>query len=402
MKRSAAIIGFLLCCVPLTTGADWREFRGPGHRSIAEKQTVPTVWDEASGIAWKQNLPGRAVSSPIVVGGRVITTSASGVRSERLHVFALDAGSGKQLWHRQFWATGRTQCHPFSSIAAPTPASDGKQIYAFFASNDLICLDLDGNLKWLRGLTHDYPTAANDVGMSSSPCVIGDTVIVQVENLVHSFAAGIDTATGVERWKIQRPARMNYVSPTLVGGSGGDKAPHILLQSPTLLSAHDPRTGKQLWSYVSEFRSIVSPLAVDGILYARADQGITAISRKSSTAESEVLWSQPKLSPTSSSPLVYRGRIYGLNRTGVLTCADIADGTVQWQLRLKGPFWATPVVVGNLLYCINHDGLTQVVELGKKGKIIARNQLSDKVYGSPAIANNALYIRSEHALWMIQ
>ena len=195
---------------------------------------------------------------------------------------------------------------------------------------------------------------------------------------------------------------MNYTSPTLFGGSGGAQTPQILLQSPTLLSAHDPRTGKLLWSHESEFRTIASPLAVDGILYARADQGITAITRKSSTAESEVLWSQPKLSPTSYSPLVYHGRIYCLNRTGVLTCADISDGTVRWQLRLKGPFWATPVAVGNYLYCINHDGLTQVVELGKKGKIIARNQLSDKVYGSPAIANNAIYIRSEHALWMIQ
>ena len=85
-------------------------------------------------------------------------------------------------WERQFWATGRTMCHPTSSVAANTPSSDGKRIYAFFSSNDLACLDLAGNLLWYRGLTHDFPTAVNDVGMSASPIVLGDTVVVQVEN----------------------------------------------------------------------------------------------------------------------------------------------------------------------------------------------------------------------------
>ena len=128
-------------------------------------------------IVWTANLPGRGVSSPIVVGGKVVVTANSGPRQERLHVLAFDAKSGRELWHRQFWATGRTLTHPVGANAAPTPASDGKRIFAFYSSNDLIALDLDGNLLWFRGLAHDYPKAGNDIGMSSSPTVVGDTVV---------------------------------------------------------------------------------------------------------------------------------------------------------------------------------------------------------------------------------
>ena len=149
------------------------------------------------------------------VSGRVIATSASGASQDRLHVHAFDAASGKSLWERQFWATGRTLCHPTSSVAACSPMSDGQRIFAFFSSNDLVCLDLNGNLLWYRGLTLDYPTAANDVGMSSSPLVVDGTVIVQVENKGDSFAAGLDAETGQTRWKIPRKPEMNWTSPTV-------------------------------------------------------------------------------------------------------------------------------------------------------------------------------------------
>ena len=82
--------------------------------------------------------------------------------------------------------------HKKTSVAAPTPVSDGKYIYALFSCNDLVCLDLDGNLKWLRGLTNDYPNAANSLGMSSSPVIAGGVLVTQVENDADSFAAALD------------------------------------------------------------------------------------------------------------------------------------------------------------------------------------------------------------------
>ena len=133
---------FMVVCF---AGADWLHFRGSDNRSVAtsEKAPIDLARDEAGterNVAWKTPLPGRGVSSPILVAGKLIVTSASGFEQDRLHVVSIDAKTGKIDWERQFWATGRTICHPTSSVAANTPSSDGKRIFAFFSSNDLACL----------------------------------------------------------------------------------------------------------------------------------------------------------------------------------------------------------------------------------------------------------------------
>jgi hypothetical protein len=183
---------FCLAALLLSTqmGADWTQFRGTDTTGVSADK-VPTRIAES--IAWTADLPGRGLSGPIVVGDQVILTASSGFNQDRLHVLSFSAKTGELNWERQFWATGRTMCHPKMCNATPTSASDGQRIFAFFSSNDLACLDLEGNLLWFRGLTHDYPNASNSLGMSSSPVVVGDTLVVQVENDSQS-------PTGPLRW----------------------------------------------------------------------------------------------------------------------------------------------------------------------------------------------------------
>jgi hypothetical protein len=64
-------------------------------------------------------------------------------------------------------------CQSKTCVAAPTPASDGQRIVAIFSSNDIVCLDLDGNLLWFRGLRPGIIKCQQSVGMSSS-LVIAD------------------------------------------------------------------------------------------------------------------------------------------------------------------------------------------------------------------------------------
>ena len=83
------------------------------------------------------------------------------------------------------------------SPSTPSPASDGRRIFAIFSSNDCAALDLDGNLLWYRGLGRDYPNASNSLGMSSSLTVADGVLIAMLENDSESFTAGIDAKTGV-------------------------------------------------------------------------------------------------------------------------------------------------------------------------------------------------------------
>ena len=164
-------------------------------------------------IAWKIPLPGRGLSSPIVIGNRVFLTASSTTDQSRLHVICANKDNGEIEWERQFWATGRTICHEKTCVAAPTPVSDGKNIYALYSSNDLICLDLDGNLKWIRGLMQDYPNASNSLGLASSPIIVDGTLIVQIENDSDSFVSGINLKDGSNIWKLARTKKANWTSP---------------------------------------------------------------------------------------------------------------------------------------------------------------------------------------------
>jgi outer membrane protein assembly factor BamB len=388
-----------LAIVVTFTGADWLQFRGSQSTGVAPEADLPLNWSE--NVAWKSPLPGRGPSSPIVVGGRVFVTCSSGANQDKLHVVAFDAEGGHQEWVRQLWATGRTFTHPSSAVAANTPASDGERIFAFYSSNDLACFDLDGNLLWFRGLGHDYPKAGNDIGMSSSPVVVGDTVVVQVESQGYSFATGLNTLTGETRWHIERARTANWTSPVAMPGKDGS-ADVVLLQSPAGVTAHDAKTGNELpWKLEKGCAGIPSASVVDGVAYIPSE-GITAIKADTASTQAEILWQEGRLQPGSASPIVHNGKVYALNRAGVLNCANAADGNLEWQLRLKGSFWASPVASGNHIFLVNADGIVQVVQLGEKGEAVAESELGEKIQGTPAIVGDAIFLRSDGHLWKIK
>lgn len=397
MHRSAALLFTIL---PLLTGADWLQFRGGDAGGTAANARLPTTWNAESGehIAWKAPLTGKGVSGPIIVSGRVYLTASSGFKQDRLHVFCFDAATGGEIWQRQFWATGRTLCHPTSAVAAPTPASDGQRIFAFYSSNDLACLDLEGNLLWYRGLSFDYPHAGNDVGMASSPVVVDDTVVVQIENQDDSFAAGLDVTTGETRWRHERQAGANWSSPVAVRSADG-KNNLVLISSSGKTTAHEPRSGKEVWTHDAG-AGIPSVSARGDVVYLPGST-LKALRFTRGSFAVEDLWENNKLAPGNASPLVYKDHVYVLNKAGVLTCGSDKDGEIAWQVRLKGPFWSSPVIAGDHLYAFNQDGISQVVRLGEKGEIVAENTLGENILGTPAIGDNALYVRTEKHLWRI-
>lgn len=397
-KRATACV--LAAAVAATcAGADWLQFRGTDNTSRSDERNLPIRFGERENVAWKTPLPGRGPSSPIVVHGRVVVTASSGARQDRLHLLALDAESGHVLWHRQLWATGHTNCHPFASVATNTPASDGQRIIAMYSSNDIACFDLEGNLRWFRGLAHDYPTMRNDVGMSSSPLVIGPVVVVQCENQGESFAAGLDKQTGRTRWRIEREHDAIWSSPTVLRGpTPGEDI--VLLHGRDALSALDPATGKLLWKYPASCHTTASLTTAGNRIFLPAN-GIHALEYDRATRKARLLWYEPRLRGGNASPVAVDGKVYVVKPPAIFVCGDAQTGRVLWQVRLKGPVWATPVVAGGHAWVVNHKGLVQVVRLGTKGELVATSQIDPGILASPAVADGAIYFRSDENLWKI-
>lgn len=397
---SRLILAALATSASLVAHADWPHFRGADGSGAVPDAVLPTALDPKRSIAWETPLPGRGLSSPIIVGDRVFVTCSSGPKQARLHVLCFRASDGVRLWERQFFATGRTMCHEKTAVAANSPASDGQRVFALFSSNDLVALDLDGNLLWLRALTLDYPNVSNSLGMSSSLVVADGTVVAQVENDTQPLALGIDTATGVNRWRLDRPKMANWTSPILfTDPSTGQKV--VGLQSGKGLLGVDPATGKELWNYAEGASTIPSSAAANGVLYVPSF-GITAIKPGAPGQPPTQLWRANTLRPGTSSPAVFGDRVYTINGAGVLSCGDAKDGKRIWQLRLKGPFSASPVMAGRFLYVPNEAGMLQVVDTSKpEGELISELDLGQTILSTPSISGNALFLRSDGKLWKV-
>src|SRR5262249_35710806 len=67
----------VVACLPLLTWAgDWTQFRGPNNSGVAADSQAPSEWSADKNLAWKQKIPGYGWSSPIIVGDKIIVTTA--------------------------------------------------------------------------------------------------------------------------------------------------------------------------------------------------------------------------------------------------------------------------------------------------------------------------------------
>jgi outer membrane protein assembly factor BamB len=391
------IIALLACFASGSlAAADWTQFRGPDGNGIAIEDKTPAQLSHQQ-LAWKVDLPGRGLSSPVVIGDRIFLTASSGQRQNRLHVLAFDARSGRRIWQRTFWATGPALSHPKSCMAAPTPASDGRRLVVLFATNDLVCVDLEGNVQWVRSLFDENPKTSDNRGLASSPVIAGDTAVVQMDTQNDAFAVGIDLATGKNRWHVQRSRDINWSTPIVLRG----KTPAedlVLLQGTAHLTACAPATGKEVWKLSYGGHPMASSCVASKILYVPGEKGLAAFELSGRTAPKQ-LWEKPKLNPDTSSPLALNGHVHVL-RGSILATGDAKTGELTGQLRLKGQFSSSLVSAGGLLYCFNESGLAQVVKPGEKdGTLVGSRDLGETILCTPAIAGGALYVRSDHHMW---
>jgi outer membrane protein assembly factor BamB len=379
-------------------GADWRQFRGPNGAGAADGPAPPTEINVDRSV-WKADLPGRGLSGPIVVGDRVFVTASSGRLNDRLHVLAFSAADGKRLWERTVFATGPTDAHPKTCMAAPTPASDGKRVVALFGTDDLVCLNLEGDILWARSLYEENPGATDGRGLATSPVIVGGTVVIHVETQNVSFAAGIDIATGVNRWRTDRPGGIVWTTPTILpewAAGGGDL---VLLQGGTLLSAIDPATGQEAWHMERKSDPIASALCHGDMLYVPGENGMAAFRRQGQSPPDQ-LWESEKLNPVTASPVQVGNRLY-CPRGSVLVVGDAATGAEVGRVRLRGSaVGGSPVTAGGLVYCAAEDGMVNVLKPGDKEPMVAGNgTVGEPLLATPAIVGGAIYLRSDGHLW---
>ncbi len=232
--------------------------------------------------------------------------------------------------------------------------------------------------------------------MAASPVLAGDILLVPLENAGDSFALGVDAKSGRNRWKVPRRRDINWVTPIVTPFRGKTAA---LFQTSGEITAYDADSGAVLWNFANnKLGSVPSPVLVDDLVIVPGEPSVAL--RILGDARAEVVWKSRKLKAAYASPVVYKCRIYAMTDIGV-TCLDGSTGKEIWRERLGHGFSASPVIADGKLYVAKEEGDTSVIELGEKPKIVANNDLKETLLATPAIANGAIYLRTEKHLYCI-
>ena len=102
------------------------------------------------------------------------------------------------------------------------------------------------------------------------------------------------------------------------------------------------------------------------------------------------------------SPLLYGGVLYIVRNGGILTSFDPETGAVLKVGRVQGAlggYSASPVAAEGKLFLASEEGKVAVVRAGKEWEVITVNDLGEGCYGTPALSEGRIYLRSAEALY---
>jgi outer membrane protein assembly factor BamB len=383
---------------------DWPCWRGPRSDNICVEKGVPTRWDPADAV-WKVVVPGVGHASPIVCGDRIYTVTGLPEKKDRV-LLCFDRATGSILWQQTVVHGPLERLHPENSHASGTPATDGKRVYVNFRVGDELVVAahdaINGKQLWLvRPGTHE-----GEWGFSNAPVLYKDKVIVDGDSKGKSFLIALSRDDGRTLWRVDRTRRgISYAAPLVREMAGRIQ---LIQCGDRCVTGFDPDTGKALWKVNGPSEEFIASPAYSekaGLVFASSSyptRELFAIKPDGAgdVTETHIAWRDKLGSPYISSPLVVGDWMLSLNNAGIAYCYESATGKVLWKARL-GRQHSSPVLVEGLALFISDSGEINVIKPAAKFDRVARYQLSESCYASPAISNGQVFLRGFQHLFCI-
>jgi outer membrane protein assembly factor BamB len=408
----ALVLGLCVVAWPVARADDWPEFRGPTGQGLA-RGSFPVEWGPTKNVAWKQAIPGRGWSSPVIMAGRVyLTTSVpltDGSNDQSLRALCLDSATGQILWNKEvIRQNGATApgIHGKNSHASPTPLVQGERLYVHFGHQGTACLDLEGNVRWRNtGITYE-PVHGN----GGSPILVDDLLVFSCDGGDVRFVVALDKETGKVVWKTDRPGepsrKFSFSTPLLIDVRGRKQ---IISPGSDMVGAYDPRTGKEIWQvrYEGGYSIIPRPVYGLGLVFICTGYGVPNLlairpDGDGDVTDTHVVWRTRKAAPHAPSPLLVGEELYMVSDRGMVSCLDASTGRLYWQESIGGNYSASPICGGGYVYFQSEEGTGVVLKAGKQFQRVARNALGERTLASYAAVDGALFIRTEKNLYRFQ
>lgn len=407
----------LLSSASTLIAAEWPAWRGIEQDGSLAGKTPPSEFSKDKNLLWKVELPGRGCSSPIIVDGKIIVTSAIDGKDG---VLAYDT-NGKKLWQKVFGEIVPGRGQRVGSSANSSPVTDGSAIYVYFKSGQLAALEMDGSLRWQLNVFEKFGEDKLWWDVGTSPVIAGGNIVVaMMQTDAPSYLVSLDRLTGKKVWKNDRHFETGvesgdaYTTPLVIEIEGKET---IVCWGADHLTGHDVATGEIIWTVggfnpdkEKAWRVIASAVASGDIAlvpYARGEfvAGVK-MGGKGDVTETAHLWKH-ELGSDSATPVADDGKFYVLTdrgiKRGLVTCIEAQSGKVIWKDHLPKAaqtYYASPIIVGGLIVFAREDGAILTAKLGEEGlEDIKLNELGEGVIASPAVVDGKLLIRGDRSLF---
>ncbi len=318
MKTTGWGFGLFASCVLLTipraSGADgdWPQWRGPLQDGISLETGLLASWPE-KGPAELWRIPlGAGYSAVSVVDGRAYTMY--GTETDEL-VVCIDVADGSVLWKIH---SAKSFENEYGNGPRATPTVEDGRVYTHGATGSLLCLNANtGDKIWGFNTLEKFGAKPLEFGMSASPVVIGDMLVVVVGAPDGKSLVALKKTSGEVLWT-SLSDQAGYSTPIHIDVEGTEQIVVLTGKSVVGVAAGD---GRELWRHPWETTldaNVATPIYQDGLLFISSGYGTgCALFRLSVTggvASAEELWDSKSMKNYFSTSVLHNGYLYGFNK----------------------------------------------------------------------------------------
>jgi outer membrane protein assembly factor BamB len=362
---------------------------------------------------------GSGYSGPTVSKGKVYLADLKKEPSQTEGVLCFDEKTGLKIWEYRYACEYSGVGYPAGPRASVIIDSD--KAYSLGTMGNLYCLNAaNGAVIWQKDLNREYEIRMPTWGISATPLITSDKIILQISGSNNACIIALDKNTGEEIWRNMDDIA-GYSAPIIIEKDGKKV---VVVWTADSLAGLNPDTGEVYWSFpwkTGAGMSIATPVLHNNHIFVSAFySGSLLVKLGDDYTTAEKVWQRSgeserktdALHCVMNTPVIIGDYIYGVDSYGELRCLEFATGNRVWENlnAVKKNRWANIHFVqnGNKTWMFNEQGELIIAELSPEGfKEISRTKIIEPTkeqlprgvtWSHPAFANQHVFIRNDNEL----
>ena len=374
---------------PQISATDYPQFLGQNRNGVISTTQLKLDWESSPPkLVWRRPV-GAGWSGFAIAGNSAITQEQE---DDWEKVVCYELHTGDVQWSHE--DNARYHAPPAGLGPRATPTISGSRVYTVGSTGILNCLDFEtGEQLWTTNIFEEHEAEAPPWGVSISPLVFGELVVVSAGG-----AVAYHRETGEIAWVGYRN-KSGYSSPLLTTLADVEQ---IVIFNQGLVTAHEPLSGKLLWKqpWPTSVECVSQPVPLpDDKLLVSSGYGVGAklfqISRNPmGEFNVSIIWETIYLKAKFTNIIYYNDYLYGLD-DGIFACINPADGTRQWKRGRYGH--GQTLLISDVLLILTESGEVVLVDPNPNTHIEHARfaAVKGRAWNTPALAGDYLLVRSD-------